>query len=108
MAIIFSSKNRLMTALSFSLLGFLAGCTSVPPTVEHDPALEFVELAGYRFHVRTYGDKSLPPVIVVHGGPGGDSNDLYPMQDLARSNYLIFYDQRGSGLSSRDSCAHKK
>lgn len=101
MATIFSSRDRLVSALSISLLGLLAGCTSVPPTVEHDAALEFVELAGYRFHVRTYGDKRLPPVIVVHGGPGGDSNYLYPMQDLARNNYLIFYDQRGSGLSPR-------
>lgn len=101
MVTIFSSRDRLVSALSISLLGLLAGCTSVPPTVEHDAALEFVELAGYRFHVRTYGDRSLPPVIVVHGGPGGDSNYLYPMQDLAWNNHVVFYDQRGSGLSPR-------
>ena len=90
-----------MTTMSFSLLGFLAGCTSVPPTVESDPSLEFIELQGYKFHVRTYGDKSLPPVVVVHGGPGGDSKYLYPIQDLAKSYYVIFYDQRGTGLSQR-------
>lgn len=73
----------------------------MPPTVENDLSLEFIELQGYKFHVRTYGDKSLPPVIVVHGGPGGDSKYLYPIQDLARSNHVIFYDQRGMGLSPR-------
>lgn len=62
--------------MSFSLFGLFAGCAWVPPTVETDPSLEFVELGHYRFHVRTVGDTQLPPVIVVHGGPGGDSKYL--------------------------------
>ncbi|MHB8355100.1 MAG: alpha/beta fold hydrolase [Vulcanimicrobiaceae bacterium] len=73
----------------------------VPPTVEFDPSLNFVELQGYRFHIRTYGDKNLPPVVVVHGGPGGDSKYLYPIQDLAKNHHVVFYDQRGTGLSPR-------
>ena len=96
-----SFRNRLLIAMTFSFSGFFAGCTSVSPTVENDPSLEFVELQGYKFHVRTYGDKNLPPVIVVHGGPGGDSKYLYPIQNLARNHYVIFYDQRGTGLSPR-------
>lgn len=96
-----SRSNILVTAMSFGIFGFLSGCTSVPPTVESDLSLEFVELQGYKFHVRTYGDKHLPPVVVVHGGPGGDSKYLYPIQDLAKDNYVIFYDQRGTGLSPR-------
>jgi proline iminopeptidase len=96
-----SHTNRLVTAMAFSLLGIFAGCRSVPATVENDSSLEFVELQGYKFHVRTYGDKRLSPVIVVHGGPGGDSRYLYPIQELARNNYVIFYDQRGTGLSPR-------
>ena len=87
--------------MSFSLLAFFAGCTAVPSTVENDPSLEFAELGNYRFHVRTFGDKQLRPVIVVHGGPGGDSKYLYPLQDLSRNHHLIFYDQRGTGLSPR-------
>jgi hypothetical protein len=58
------------------LFGLFAGCAQVRPTVENDPSLEFVELGDYRFHVQTFGDKQLPPVIVVHGGPGGDSKYL--------------------------------
>ena len=87
--------------MSFSLLAFFAGCTAVPSTVENDASLEFAELGNYRFHVRTFGDKQLPPVIVVHGGPGGDSKYLNPLQDLSRNHHLIFYDQRGTGLSPR-------
>jgi proline iminopeptidase len=87
--------------MTYSLLGFLAGCTSVTPTVEFDASLEFVELHGYKFHVRTFGDKSHPPLIVVHGGPGGDSKYLAPLQALSKNNYVILYDQRGTGLSPR-------
>jgi len=79
----------------------LAKWTSVPPTVANDSSLEFVELGGYRFHVRTYGDRALAPVIVIHGGPGGDSKYLEPLRGLAGRHRLIFYDQRGTGLSPR-------
>jgi proline iminopeptidase len=96
-----SYRITLVTAASFSVFGLLAGCAWVPPTVEYDPSLEFVELGSYRFHVRTFGDKRLPPVIVVHGGPGGDSKYLYPLRGLAKHHHVIFYDQRGTGLSPR-------
>lgn len=86
---------------SLSMLAGLMGCTGVPPTVQSDPTLTFVELEGYKFHVQTFGDPRLPPAIVVHGGPGGDSKYLYPLRDLAQSHYLVFYDQRGTGLSPR-------
>jgi proline iminopeptidase len=92
---------KMACSMSLAFLGLFAGCTSVTPTVEFDSSLDFVELQGYRFHVRTFGDKQLPPVIVVHGGPGGDSKYLYPLQDLAKHHHVIFYDQRGTGLSPR-------
>ena len=85
----------------FTLVGSLMGCTSIPPTVENDPSLDFVALDGHKFHIRTVGSSTQPPVIVVHGGPGGDSKYLYPIQDLAKDHYVIFYDQRGTGLSAR-------
>lgn len=43
------------------------------------------------------------PIIVVHGGPGLDHNYLQPGLDvLARSNTLVYYDQRGLGRSSAE------
>ena len=95
------SRLARVIAVFFPIQGFLAGCTAVLPTVENDPSLEFVELQGYKFHVRTVGDKGLPSVVIVHGGPGGDAKYLYPIQDLAKDHHLIFYDQRGTGLSPR-------
>ena len=94
-------QTQFVTAMSLSFLGLFAGCTSVLPTVDNDPTLAYVDLQGYKFHVRTYGDKSLPPVVVVHGGPGGDSKYLDALQGLAQSHHVVFYDQRGTGLSPR-------
>lgn len=68
-----SCRYRLVIAVPSLLFGLFAGCAQVRPTVENDPSFESVELGNHRFHVQTLGDKQLPPVIVVHGGPGGDS-----------------------------------
>lgn len=96
-----AAPSFLLTAMSLSLLSLLAGCVAVPATVENDPSLAYVELQEYKFHVRTYGDARHPPIVVVHGGPGGDLQYLLPLQGLARDHFLIFYDQRGTGLSPR-------
>lgn len=73
----------------------------MPATVADDATLPFVELGKNKFHVRTFGDPNAAPVIVVHGGPGGDFNYLLPLQILAKDYFVIFYDQRGTGLSPR-------
>lgn len=80
---------------------FLAGCAAPPATLENDPLLPRVRLEGYSFHVKTFGDPENPPVIVVHGGPGGDLNYLLPLKILADKYFLVLYDQRGTGLSPR-------
>ena len=73
----------------------------VPPTVTHDPDLPRIEIDGYTFHAETFGDSSKPVVIVLHGGPGGDYRSLLGLQALADEYFVVFYDQRGSGLSER-------
>jgi proline iminopeptidase len=80
---------------------FSASSVAVPATVTHDASLPFIEIDGYKFHVRTFGDASPPPVIAVHGGPGGDLKYLLPIQALAKDFFVIFFDQRGTGLSPR-------
>ena len=96
-----SCRHWLLTTASFPVFGVFAGCVGVPPSVENDPSVEHVELGSYKFHVRTFGYEHLPPVIVVHGGPGGDSGYLHSMQGLSQTHHVIFYDQRGTGLSPR-------
>ena len=42
------------------------------------------------------------PVIILHGGPGGDHNLMLPFQELADAYQVIFYDQRGTGHSDAE------
>jgi proline iminopeptidase len=85
------------------LAGVLAACAlpPVPPTTEHDASLPAVTLTGYRFHAQTFGNPGRPVLIVLHGGPGMDYRYLLGLQALADEYQVVFYDQRGSGLSPR-------
>lgn len=73
----------------------------VPATVTDDPDLPRVTLGGVTFHAETFGDPTHPVVIVLHGGPGGDYRYLLNLKALADEFFVVFYDQRGSGLSER-------
>ncbi|MCB0254364.1 MAG: alpha/beta hydrolase [Anaerolineae bacterium] len=77
------------------------GDFEVPATVSGDPTLPRVEIDGYSFHAETFGNPDNPVVIVVHGGPGGDFRSLLSLQALQDDYLVVFFDQRGSGLSER-------
>lgn len=77
------------------------GDYEVLPTVADDPSLPSLELDGYRFHAETHGDPTNPTVIVLHGGPGADYRSLLSLGELADTHHVVFYDQRGAGLSDR-------
>ena len=40
-------------------------------------------------------------LLVLHGGPGGDYEGLKVLQSLSNHFFVVFFDQRGSGLSER-------
>ena len=71
------------------------------PTVDQNTDLPSVTLNGYKFHAETMGDEGKPVIIALHGGPGGDYRNLLPIAPLADDYQLVFYDQRMTGLSSR-------
>lgn len=82
----------------------LAGCSTgadLPHTAEHDATVPTIALQGYRFHAQTFGQAGKPALIVLHGGPGADYRYLLGLQALADDYLVLFYDQRGSGLSPR-------
>lgn len=98
------------SSLSVSLIGAVLiialyiltmGDHLVPKTVAEDSSLPRVELNGMFFHAEVFGNPSYPAVIVVHGGPGADYRSLLPLNALSDEFYMVFYDQRGSGLSPR-------
>jgi len=104
-------KFYLLTAL-LTLAGFLPGCQQekyiyesgnlVPKTVDEDPSLPSISVNGTRLHAQTYGDPDSAMIVVVHGGPGSDYRYLLNCKAFADNGYfVVFYDQRGSGLSRR-------
>lgn len=78
-----------------------SGAYPVEKTVAQDSTIPHVILDGITFHAETFGDSTRPKVLVLHGGPGNDYRYLLPLTILADSFYMIFYDQRGTGLSPR-------
>lgn len=77
------------------------GNHTVPATVADDPALPSITVDGVTFHAETFGEPGAPVVVVVHGGPGGDYGYLLNLHALADDYFVVFYDQRGAGLSPR-------
>ncbi len=90
-------------ALALGVVAGLAACAgpSVPRTVGADSSLRKIEVNGVALHAEAFGPVDAPVVIVVHGGPGNDFRYLLPLQALADGWRVVFYDQRGSGLSAR-------
>jgi proline iminopeptidase len=74
----------------------------VPKTVAEDPSLPAIEINGTRLHAEAFGDPAAPALITLHGGPGGDYRCLLLLRVLADDGYeVVFWDQRGAGLSAR-------
>ncbi len=55
----------------------------------------------YKLWYGKIGSGSAPPVLVLHGGPGGNHHNLVAFQALAAERPVIFYDQLGCGKSDR-------
>jgi proline iminopeptidase len=76
----------------------------VPPTADQDPQLPQVKLhvAGRSraVHLESYGDPTLPTLLFLHGSLG-DFRALRPFQVLSDRYRVVFWDQRGNGLSER-------
>jgi proline iminopeptidase len=74
----------------------------VPKTVDQDPGLPAITVNGVMLHSEAFGNPDSTMIVCLHGGPGGDYRYLLNCRQLADQGYrVIFYDQRGSGLSQR-------
>ncbi len=75
----------------------------VPLTADEDTSIPSLENNGTLLHVEAFGRPTDPILIVIHGGPGGDFRSLLNAKDLVEDGfYVVFYDQRGTGLSKRE------
>jgi proline iminopeptidase len=90
-----------LVALVVLLFVLTIGEYPVAETVAQDPSIPHITIDGVTFHAETFGDLTNPVVIVIHGGPGGDYRSLLDLQALSDQYCVVFYDQRGAGLSPR-------
>lgn len=74
----------------------------VPRTVEQDASLPSITINGVKLHSEAFGHPDSTMIVCLHGGPGGDYRYMLNAKELADNGYrIVFYDQRGSGLSQR-------
>ena len=74
----------------------------VPLTVDEDPSLPSILVNGTQLHSETFGDPNDPMIVVIHGGPGSDYRGMLNCSKFSADGFfVVFYDQRGSGLSKR-------
>jgi proline iminopeptidase len=74
----------------------------VPPTVDEDRSLPSIAVNGTQLHSEAYGNPGDPMIVVLHGGPGGDYRSMLNCSRFSADGFfVVFYDQRGSGLSRR-------
>lgn len=62
----------------------------------------YIRFKKYKTYYKIVGEAqpSKPPLVVLHGGPGGAHNYMLPLVALADAGYqVIFYDQLGCGKS---------
>jgi proline iminopeptidase len=74
----------------------------VPKTVLEDPSIPSVTINGTKLHAQAFGPEDSTLIICLHGGPGANFRYLLNCKSLAEKGFrVVFYDQRGSGLSQR-------
>ena len=73
----------------------------VPKTVAEDLSLPAITVNGTRLHAEAFGDPGNPAIVFLHAGPGSNYRSLLSLTPLQDDFYLVYFDQRGAGLSER-------
>jgi proline iminopeptidase len=106
-------KNKVFYSIALTVsVFFFLGCEEenhiddpgnlVPKTVEQDLSLASIAVNDTQLHSEVFGNPKNPMLVFLHGGPGSDYRSSLNAKQLADDGYyIIFYDQRGSGLSKR-------
>lgn len=113
----FAAKTNRMIKINWCILLLFAGmyltsCQKenwdkpgalVPRTVDQNPNLPSLPVNGTLLHVESYGNPADPLLILIHGGPGADYRSMLRAKAFVDAGFrVVFYDQRGSGLSKRE------
>jgi len=91
-----------LIALVVILFIAMRGDYTVAALVTEDGTLPSREIADVRLHMRILeGPTDARTIVVLHGGAGSDFRSLLGLSGLADTHRVVFYDQRGAGLSER-------
>jgi len=75
----------------------------VPRTADEDSSVPSIAVNNTVLHSEAFGNPADPMLVIIHGGPGSDYRYLLNCTAFAAEGfYVVFYDQRGSGLSKRE------
>lgn len=78
----------------------------MPQPIPPPSASGLTHTTAHPLYWALYGPADVPPIVVLHGGPGAHHEYLLPqMLRLGEHGPLLFYDQRGGGRSRTDSRA---
>ena len=97
-------ERELMTRILPALLT-LTACATIPATKPSQQTARPERLEGMwavngtNLHYVIVGTGD--PIVVLHGGPGGNLRDMLELAEFAPDYRWVFYDQRGSGESDR-------
>lgn len=104
-------KFFLLRVTFFLIVATQFSCTEIttnepgalaPKTVDQDATLPSISVNGTMLHAETFGNPNNSMVVFLHGGPGADYRNALNIKQLADNGYfVVFYDQRGAGLSKR-------
>jgi proline iminopeptidase len=101
---IYVAAGAVAGAIAFAFGGLMAatrGDAPVMATVTENLSLPRLDVNDVTLHGEITGPDGAPLVIVLHGGPGGDHRSLKGLAALSDRYRVLFFDQRGSGLSER-------
>jgi proline iminopeptidase len=85
----------MQTLIAALILATATATTNVTPIDEG-----YVDANGVMIYYTAFGKGD--PLVIVHGGPGASHDYFLPhLAPLARTNRLIFIDERGSGRSEK-------
>ena len=91
-----------LIALVAALYAGTRGDYPVAALVTGDATVPSRKIDGVTLHMEIVeGPPDAPVVVVLHGGAGGDFRSLLALSALAETHDVVFYDQRGAGLSER-------